>query len=470
VRVTLLGTGAADGWPNPFCTCRSCSTERAAGRARRPSSALVDSRILIDCGPTTPHLPAGADTHLADVEHVLVTHGHPDHLHPAFLLTRSWTSPDRPLHVWAPPLALDMCRHWIGPDSDVLLHAITPGDEAELPTAAGTYKVAVLPARHAHGNGDELAAEAVLFAVTAPDGGRLLYATDTGPFAPAEAGVPADAFDLVLVDETFGDKDDHGTGHLDLVRLPGVLDALRAHGSIGPATVVVATHLSHHNPPTAELLPRLAALGVRLGYDLDVLDTSSGLHDGRSRHLVLGGARSGKSHFAEGLVAGQGRVRYVATGGQRPDDAEWSLRVRQHRARRPAHWQTVESTDVAGILRAEPAGGAVLVDCLALWLTAVLDELDAWTRIEAGGIEPVQAAALARADDLVDAVRTTAVSVVLVSNEVGMGVVPATASGRLFRDLLGTVNLRVSAACDETTLLVAGQPLTVASRRSSSRA
>jgi adenosylcobinamide kinase / adenosylcobinamide-phosphate guanylyltransferase len=457
MRVRLLGTGSADGWPNPFCDCRSCATERAAGRARRPSSALVDDVLLIDCGPTTPHLPADAGCTLGGVEHVLITHGHPDHLHPAFLLTRRWTGPDRVLHVWGPPLAIDMCRDWIGPDSAVELHVVAPGDALDLGTARGAYAVEVLAARHAHGDGDAVAAEALLYAVTGPDDARLLYATDTGPFDPAETRLPVDPFDVVLLDGTFGDVSDHGTGHLDLATLPGVLDALRLHGSLADDTVVVATHLSHHNPPTAELRERVRSLGVRVLDDFDVIDTAQGAR-GR-RILVLGGARSGKSHHAEHLVGDRSDVVYVATGGERPGDTEWAERVRHHRDRRPGHWRTLETVDVATILRTAEYGGTVLVDCLALWLTAHLDAAGAWERIESGDAAGVQADVLAGVDELVAAVRGCRADVVLVSNEVGMGVVPATSSGRAFRDLLGITNVRVAEACDETVLVVAGQPL-----------
>src|SRR5262245_61284182 len=94
------------------------------------------------------------------------------------------------------------------------------------------------------------------------------------------------------------------------------------------------------------------------------------------RTLVLGGARSGKSAVAEDRLAGPAQVTYVATGGSRPDDPDWAARVALHRQRRPANWRTVETTDLEPVLRA--GGGPVLVDCLALWLTAVLDEAGAW--------------------------------------------------------------------------------------------
>jgi adenosylcobinamide kinase/adenosylcobinamide-phosphate guanylyltransferase len=388
---------------------------------------------------------------------VLITHGHPDHLHPAFLLTRRWTGPDRVLHVWGPSLAIDMCRDWIGEGSAVELHVVEPGDTLTLPTLEGDYRVHAVAAPHAHGDGDVVAAEAVLYAVTAPDDARLLYATDTGPFDPVDAGVPVGPFDVVLLDETFGDVSDHGTGHLDLATLPAVLDALRLHGSLADDTVVVATHLSHHNPPTAELRERLRSLGVVVHDDLAVIDTAQG---DRGRHiLVLGGARSGKSHHAEHLVGDSADVTYVATGGERPGDAEWAERVRRHRDRRPGHWRTVETVDVATVLCEAGPGGTVLVDCLALWLTAQLDAAGAWERIDSGDAAGVQADVLASVDELVAAVHACRADIVLVSNEVGMGVVPATSSGRAFRDLLGITNVRVAEACDETVLVVAGQPL-----------
>lgn len=460
MRIRLLGTGSADGWPNPFCDCPSCAAERRDGRSRRPSSALVDDVLLIDCGPTTPHLPPPVT--LQQVRHVLITHGHPDHLHPAFLLSRSWVAGAGPLDVWGPPRALDLCRDWLAPDSLVRLNPVEPGATMSLTTPAGEYRVTALPAAHAHGDGDVLALEALLFAIDAPDRSRLLYATDTGPLPTDTMAMIGGRVDAVLIDETFGDHRTHGTGHHDLGTLPGTLDALRDSGVIDDSTQVVATHLSHHNPSSRELRPRLEVLGVNLPDDLDVIDTA---HRRRGRHtLVLGGARSGKSTFAEQRAAQHGAVTYLATGGARPDDAEWAERVAAHRARRPESWRTVESTDVAAHVRTATSGDVLLVDCLALWLTAVLDDADAW-RPDAPAAE-VRAEALRAVDDLVEALDSSPATVILVSNEVGMGVVPATASGRLFRDLLGITNARVADACDETVLVVAGRAITLADDRS----
>jgi adenosylcobinamide kinase / adenosylcobinamide-phosphate guanylyltransferase len=172
------------------------------------------------------------------------------------------------------------------------------------------------------------------------------------------------------------------------------------------------------------------------------------------RTFVLGGARSGKSAHAEGLLPAEAPVRYLATARRRPDDPEWAARIDAHRARRPASWSTVEPADLAGELD-RSAGGSVLVDDLATWLTGVLDDAGAWDggpgALAAEGVE---------VDRLVSAVRgCPAARLVVVSAEVGLGVVPATRSGRLFRDELGALNARVAEACDEVLLLVAGIPL-----------
>lgn len=168
--------------------------------------------------------------------------------------------------------------------------------------------------------------------------------------------------------------------------------------------------------------------------------------------LVVGGARSGKSRYAERLLSRATGVRYVAPGPIPTDaDGEWSERIRAHRTRRPPGWATVESADVVTAIRTAHAA-AVLVDCLGTWLTRLVDEAGAWS-------DPRRARAvlaLARAD-LVTVVTAADAHVVLVSNEVGAGVVPASASGRLFRDELGILNAAVADVCDRVVLCVAGR-------------
>jgi adenosyl cobinamide kinase/adenosyl cobinamide phosphate guanylyltransferase len=166
---------------------------------------------------------------------------------------------------------------------------------------------------------------------------------------------------------------------------------------------------------------------------------------------VLGGTRSGKSRHAEDLLPADAPVRYVATARRRADDADWSARIDVHRSRRSPAWTTVEDADVAAIVRA--GGEPVLVDDLATWLTGVLDDAGAW---DAPALPPSVGAAV---DELVAAVATAPGRLVLVSAEVGLGVVPATRAGRLFRDELGALNASLAAVCDEVVLLVAGLPL-----------
>jgi len=176
-----------------------------------------------------------------------------------------------------------------------------------------------------------------------------------------------------------------------------------------------------------------------------------------TRTLVLGGARSGKSVTAERMLADEREVLYVATGGSRDDDADWARRVALHRERRPAHWRTAETCELEPLLAAE--GGPVLVDCLALWLTHAMDACDAWD--DEAWADTGEARLRARTAALVRAWQSTPRRVVAVSNEVGSGIVPATASGRRFRDELGRLNAAVANASQEVLLVVAGQPLRV---------
>jgi adenosylcobinamide kinase/adenosylcobinamide-phosphate guanylyltransferase len=181
---------------------------------------------------------------------------------------------------------------------------------------------------------------------------------------------------------------------------------------------------------------------------------------GGRRVLVTGGARSGKSALAERMLAGRDDVVYLATGAPATGaDAEWSARVQAHRDRRPASWSTVETADAAAVLAAaSPARGAVLFDCVGTWLTAAMDAAGIWAAEEAGGAAAaVAGAALERAADALVSVWTaTEAHVVAVTNEVGSGVVPATSSGRRFRDELGRLNARLAAAADEVWLCTVG--------------
>lgn len=175
----------------------------------------------------------------------------------------------------------------------------------------------------------------------------------------------------------------------------------------------------------------------------------------RRRTLVTGGVRSGKSRHAEGLLADEARVTYVAPGLS-PDpaaDPEWAARVAKHRLRRPPHWSTVETADVAAAL--STGDPAYLVDSLGTWVSAVVDELGTW-EVPLAHWQPDFDARLAA---LVAAWAAAPGRLVAVTNEVGWGLVSEHRSGRVFTDLLGQANAAVAAASDDVVLLVAGRPL-----------
>jgi adenosylcobinamide kinase/adenosylcobinamide-phosphate guanylyltransferase len=243
----------------------------------------------------------------------------------------------------------------------------------------------------------------------------------------------------------------------DVTGRPDALARLRAVGAVGPTSDVVAAHLDHDVPPGAELHRRLAAAGARAVPDGTTLTVGvyEEVPDVPRRTLVLGGARSGKSVEAERRLEAFPDVVYVATGGTRAGDGEWASRVHAHRERRPGSWRTVETCDLVPLL--DQDGPPLLVDCLSLWLTDAMDAVGAWDDAEwAGGGER---ALRQRTGELTDAVRRTRRTVVAVSNEVGSGIVPATASGRRYRDELGRLNAAFAAECEHVLLVVAGQAL-----------
>lgn len=153
------------------------------------------------------------------------------------------------------------------------------------------------------------------------------------------------------------------------------------------------------------------------------------------------------------MLAGRARVDYVACGLPADDtDPSWAERVRLHQERRPAHWATEETLDLEGVLGgADRAPVPVLADCLSTWLAGVMDECGLWT-----GTAGADKELATRVDGLLDAWRSTRRVVVAVSNEVGLGVVPATASGVRYRDELGRLNARVAADCEQVWLCTAG--------------
>jgi len=170
--------------------------------------------------------------------------------------------------------------------------------------------------------------------------------------------------------------------------------------------------------------------------------------DRRTVTLVLGGVRSGKSRWAQELAAKAARVAYVATA--QALDAEMAEKIRRHREERPSHWQTIEEPLELGALiaRQGAAFDVMLVDCLTIFVANLLEKAETDPACKEKGIR-----------EFLESLRTAATSVVLVSNEVGSGVVPPYPAGRRFRDALGELNQQVAAIADNVVLLVAGLPL-----------
>jgi adenosylcobinamide kinase/adenosylcobinamide-phosphate guanylyltransferase len=357
---------------------------------------LVDGALLLDLTPGAALAAARAGHSLVGVRQVLLTHPHD------------------------------------GPPVDLPAGLPTAGrvpDGRELTLISG-HRVRALPMDHP-GTGYE---------VTSPDGDRLLYLPPGA--APAGLAEGLAAYEMVVG---------------DVVGRPDAIARLRASGAIGATTDVVAVHLDHDAPGGPELTRRLAAAGARAVPDGTTLIVGEyhAVPDVPRRTLVTGGARSGKSLEAERRLDAFPDVLYVATGGGRDGDAEWAARVAAHRERRPGSWRTAETCDLVPVLAEE--GPPVLIDCLSLWLTDAMDKAGAWDdeRWAAEG----ERALRERVGELLAALRATPRTVVTVTNEVGSGVVPATASGRRFRDELGRLNSAFAAECEHVLLVVAGQAL-----------
>lgn len=176
--------------------------------------------------------------------------------------------------------------------------------------------------------------------------------------------------------------------------------------------------------------------------------------------LIIGGARSGKSHFAESLPATGQNVTYIATAPKFETDPEWNLRIATHRNRRPRVWKTIETIDLNKILSESTAEEFLIVDCLTLWCSASIDEQNGWARIESNGDVAELESELSKCfQDLTKSLAATSSQVVLVTNEVGYGIVPELATTRFFRDQLGKLNIAVAAISGTVFQVTAGIPV-----------
>ena len=258
MRLRLLGTGASDGWPNPWCTCRSCAAARTEGIVRGQTSALIDDRLLLDIGPDGVRAAGRFGVSLAGIEVVCVTHAHPDHHGVPAWMWRGWVDGRRPLTLVAPAQVIADARPRL--DDTVTTHEVTAGAEVQV---AG-YAIRALPAEH------RAPGEAVLYDLTAPDGTRLLWGTDSGLLSEAALGMTEGRdYDAVLLELTSKHQEN---GHLDLTTWPQQVAALRERNAVGDDTTLLAVHLGHGNPPPRELDERLAQWGASAPRDGDVLE------------------------------------------------------------------------------------------------------------------------------------------------------------------------------------------------------
>ncbi len=444
MKILLLGTGGPAGWPEPGCGCASCARLRPGHR--RPAEVVLDDRVRL---PAPGHLPPRHEGH--------VLPRHEEHEGYVFAVTpdgHAVTGPDGGRLLWAAPAAPPetTCGPATGRTSTTTREpdrgpGHEPGRAPACDAADGPLSGTSCPSGIANSSDTaNLSGTANPSDTACPDCARshcdTAYSGDTR--YPGDAACPGDtAYDVVLI---------------DVPHRPDRLGALRRRGLVTDRTRVVAVGLDHRVRSEAELRRLLALWGAQAVPDGAVLDTGTPPPTRPApprRTLLLGGSGSGKSAEAELRLAAEPHVTYVATGPAGGDDPEWRARVRAHQERRPAWWRTVETTDLAGVLGS--ATTPLLIDGLGTWLAAVFDACDAWAHDEPGG------GAAARVADacaeLVAAWRRVRVPVVAVSDEVGLGVVPATPSGRRFRDALGRLNQRLAAESEDVALVVAGRLL-----------
>ncbi|GLW10570.1 hypothetical protein Misp01_56980 [Microtetraspora sp. NBRC 13810] len=483
------GTGGVRGWPEAGCPCASCG--RLPAGHRRPLEIVVDGVLrLPPTGPPPPGYRAQDTPHGLEItgpggDRLLYTLP-PFCALPPFATTSDTVSPDTgegpspehaedgPHHVVdgahhagggvhhvvdRPRDAGRGVHHPGGGPYDVVLVGMRPETLGTLRrdglAGAGTRVVAV-GFGHTLPSEAEAARRLALWGVQGATDGMTLTAGTPQQFAerlPSTKNIEAPGTENLKTAERLPYTDSakaaewpsHEAGHLS-----------GAEGS------EVAERLNVEGAEEAERL-RHAEVGWGPG--------------GKGRVLVVGGSRSGKSAEAELRLAAEPYVTYVATGPSGGDDPDWRERVRLHRERRPRHWDTVETTGLAALL--DTATGPLLIDGIGTWLAAVFDECGAWEASgdaapeasgdaareagsggarEAGGDGTRGVAAVAgRCDELVAAWRRCRVRLVAVSDEVGLGVVPATRSGRLFRDALGRLNQRLAAESEDAVLVVAGR-------------
>ncbi|MHB1295709.1 MAG: MBL fold metallo-hydrolase [Anaerolineae bacterium] len=278
MRITFLGTSAANAYPEAFCRCENCTRARALGgpSLRRRSAALIDDDLLIDLGPDIMSAAQTLGRPLTNVRYCLQTHAHADHLDTSHLLSRSpeyGTIGAPRLHLYASPASLQRMAELLACDCapyslldpaagerlNLSLHPV----EALQPFACGRYRVTAFPANH------DPSVESLVYAVQADDR-CLLYATDTAAL-PDETwqGFQRQGlrFDVVVLDHTYGPEEPAGD-HLSAHEMIAHVARMRDEGLLAEGARALATHIAHQgNPPHPELSAWAERHGYQAAYD-----------------------------------------------------------------------------------------------------------------------------------------------------------------------------------------------------------
>lgn len=278
MRLTFLGTGAANAYPEAFCRCENCAQARALGgpSLRRRSHALVDDELLIDLSPDLHTAAQALGRSLEGVRYCLQTHAHADHMDSSQLLSRSpafGVAGAPRLHLYASRASLDRLAEQLARDCaprslydreaqdelNLTLHAVRPLE----PFAVGPYTVIAFPASH------DASVEPLLYAISR-DGRSIFYGTDTAALPEEiwrELSRHGLRFDLVVLDHTYG-PGHPGPSHMSADDVAAAVARMRAEGLLRPEGRALATHIAHEScPPHPALARHASAHGYEVAYD-----------------------------------------------------------------------------------------------------------------------------------------------------------------------------------------------------------